>query len=496
MSKEQPARLVETHVSVLTFVGDHVYKLKKPVSLEFVDLRAREARERACRREVDLNRRLAPDVYEGVLTVVDEHGHPLDHLVSMKRLPDERRLTSVLCSGEPMDPVLRQIVSVVVALHQRSPRTPAVLASAGAERVLAKWQSDVAELDDLGVGALGTGGLPEIARLSERYVTGRRELFARRASEGRGVDGHGDLLADDIFCLDDGARILDCLEFDDSLRFGDALSDVAFLAMDLERLGAKDLASRLAELYRAQTGDDAPASLLSHYVAYRALVRAKVALLTRDRDRAVADDRAKTLLELCLHRLRESEVTLVLVGGFPGTGKSTLSGDLARQLDWSHLRTDVVRKDLSGAFASRQGLSEADAVRRQDLYSAEMTERTYAELLSRARSELVMGRSVLLDATWSRANMRARARRLAAETSSRIHEIRCSVPVEVAVDRVTARRVRGDDPSDAGPAVARALAGSAEAWPEAKAIDTSVSSASARKEALTALRWWSAAGDE
>ena len=107
----------------------------------------------------------------------------------------------------------------------------------------------------------------------------RDPLFAARAQAGRIVDGHGDLLADDIFCLDDGPRILDCLDFDDRLRWVDGLDDAAFLAMDLERLGAPELAEQFTGWYAEYSGDPAPTSLRHHYAAYRSLVRAKVDFL-------------------------------------------------------------------------------------------------------------------------------------------------------------------------------------------------------------------------
>src|SRR4029453_13669733 len=116
----------------------------------------------------------------------------------------------------------------------------------------------------------------EVDALAKRYLSGRCLLFDRRISEGRGRDGHGDLLADDIFMLDDGPRVLDCIEFDDRLRLGDALADVAFLAMDLERLGRTDLAERFLAAYREFADDTWPASLAHHHVAYRAQGRAKV----------------------------------------------------------------------------------------------------------------------------------------------------------------------------------------------------------------------------
>lgn len=151
-------------------------------------------------------------------------------------------------------------------------------------------------------------------------------MFAERIRAGRVVDGHGDLLADDIFCLDDGVRILDCLEFDDRLRWLDGLDDACFLAMDLERLGLPDLARRFTSWYAEYSGDPAPESLRHHYVAYRAFVRAKVACLRARAGDGQAAAEAWQLAGMTLGHLRAGAVSLVLVGGLPGTGKTTLAG--------------------------------------------------------------------------------------------------------------------------------------------------------------------------
>ncbi len=124
--------------------------------------------------------------------------------------------------------------------------------------------------------------LDEVATRATRYVQGRTPLFAARVAQGWMRDGHGDLLADDIFCLADGPRVLDCLDFSDELRYGDVLADVAFLAMDLERLGAPELAARFVRLYDEFSGERHPASLVDYYIAFRALIRAKVSALRVD----------------------------------------------------------------------------------------------------------------------------------------------------------------------------------------------------------------------
>ena len=121
--------------------------------------------------------------------------------------------------------------------------------------------------------------------------TGASRCCDERIRAGRVVDGHGDLLAEDVFCLDDGPRILDCLDFDDRLRWLDGLDDASFLAMDLERLGAPDLADRFTKWYMEYSADHGPAALRHHYVAYRAFVRAKVSCLHWDQGHHAAGNR-------------------------------------------------------------------------------------------------------------------------------------------------------------------------------------------------------------
>ena len=276
---ESFAAVAETHSAVVFFAGDRAYKLKKPVDLGFLDFTSQRARSVACRRETELNRRFAPDVYLGVAEIRDPDGRVCDHLVVMRRMPAGRRLSALVKARAPVDGALRQVAQVLAAWHAAAPRSPQIAAQGGQDALTARWQANIAKARATCGHLLQDAGLDEIERLAGRFTAGRAPLFAERIRAGRVVDGHGDLLADDIFCLDDGVRILDCLEFDDRLRWLDGLDDASFLAMDLERLGAPDLARRFTSWYAEYSGDPAPASLRHHYVAYRAFVRAKVACL-------------------------------------------------------------------------------------------------------------------------------------------------------------------------------------------------------------------------
>jgi aminoglycoside phosphotransferase family enzyme/predicted kinase len=460
------AGVAETHSAVVFFFGDHAYKVKKAVDLGFLDFRTRAQREEACHREVALNRRLAPDVYEGVADVLGPDGAPCDHLVVMRRMPDERRLSQLVVAGADVDDDLRRLAHLLAAFHGRATRSAEAdgLASLAATR--ARWEAGTDALIADGGRTFQPGAVASAHALACRYLDGRRTLFDARIADGRAVDGHGDLLADDIFLLPDGPRVLDCLDFDERLRMGDALADAAFLAMDLERLGRPDLADRFLAHYAELSGDVWPPSLAHHHLAYRAHVRAKVTAIRADQGDRAARSEAQALLGLCLHHLEAGRVRLVLVGGEPGTGKSTLAAGLAESLEATLLQSDVVRKELHGVPALQSLAAPTDT----GAYAPEVSARTYEELLRRAAIALSMGESVVLDASWADASRRAPARALAARCSADLIELRCAAPEAVADVRISARQ---GDASDATPAVAGHLRAVFAPWPEATEIDTS-----------------------
>jgi aminoglycoside phosphotransferase family enzyme/predicted kinase len=459
-----PAAVHETHISYVFLVGDRAAKLKKSVSFPFLDLSTREQREAACRREVELNRRLAPDVYLGVSDLLDVDGRVCDHLVMMRRMPAERRLSRLVTDGEIDHAGMAVVARTIAVFHGRARRSPEIAAAGRAGAIRERWESGFHEIAVLLTDEDQRQMESEIEDLVRRYLDGRDELFDARLRAGCVVDGHGDLLADDIFLLPDGPRVLDCLEFDDTMRYGDVLADVGFLAMDLERLGAPDLAQAFLASYRELTAEQHPSTLEDHYVAFRAHIRAKVALLRGDvHSRAEAGQ----LLASTLAHLRRARVVLALVGGGPATGKSTLATSLGFELGWTVLRSDEIRKDIAGMGHSTRAVASAGA----GIYDDAHTEATYAEMLRRAGALLRLGHSVILDATWSRADDRARAALVAAESVSEMIQLRCDVPISVAATRAT-RRLASDDPSDATEQIVRSAVERFQAWPEAVRVST------------------------
>lgn len=474
------AAVAETHSAVVFLVGDRAYKLKKPVDLGFLDFRDRATRAEVCAREVELNRRLAPDVYLGVADVVGPDGEMCDHLVVMRRMPDERRLSTLVTSGADVDDELWHLAHLVAAFHARADRTPEAAAAASRDALAARWAGNTAALMSYGRGVVELDEVLEIDALATRYLSGRGPLFEQRIGEGRALDGHGDLLADDIFLLDDGPRVLDCIEFDDRLRLGDSLADVAFLAMDIERLGRPDLAERFLAAYREHADDTWPASLAHHHVAYRAHVRAKVAAIRAGQGDDAAAPEARALLGLARRHLEAGAIRLVLIGGLPGTGKSTLAAGLAEALGATVLRSDEIRKEMAGLRPDQPALAEFG----EGLYRPAATAGAYGEMLRRSEVALALGEVVVLDASWSAERWRAEARDIAARTHAEIMELRCSAPPDLAARRIRRRAAVGGDPSDATPEIAAKLAVAEDPWSAAAMVDTSSGPAEALVKTL------------
>ena len=467
--------IAETHISTVAFIGDRAYKLLKPLRNDFLDYSTAAARMAAVEAELTLNRRLSPDVYLGTADVV-EQGEVVDRMLVMRRLPTDRKLSN-LVSRPDRDDRIRQVAREVARFHATLPPLAAddVVADgataagiAGPDGVARNWEDNLATMAPFVGPVLRPADVEEVSALFRRYLGGRRHLLDQRIARGLVRDGHGDLTAEDIFCLDDGPRILDCLAFDRRLRVGDVLLDIAFLAMDLERLAGPTASQKLMAWYGEYSGEHHPASLAHHYVAYRAHVRAKVACLGHEQGQPGAAELARTYHALCLRHLRLSALRLVLVGGGPGTGKTTLAGRLSEELRWPVLGSDELRKDLTGHAHTERLSTGLD----EGIYTPEITERTYRVLLEQAEVLLAGGESVVLDASWSRREHRAAAAALARRTGAHLVEVECSVAPETARQRIRARLVGSADASDATPDLVEPALGRREPWPEAVTVDT------------------------
>ncbi len=457
--------VAETHISWVFFTPDRAFKLLKPVTMPFLDHSDPRTRIAATDREFELNQAIAPDVYLG-LADVREGDELVDRMIVMRRLPADRKL-SALVDDDRFTTCLRAVGRAVAVLHARQePVIPAPMATAGAVR--SYWDENFAAIEPHVGTVVDRDEYRRVRSLVDAYLTGRESLFDARIRDGFVRAGHGDLIADDIFCLDDGPRIVDCLAFNDNWRIGDVLWDIAFLVMDIHRLAGESAATALLAWYEEFSSLHHPSSLAHHYIAYRAHVRTKIACLRHAQGDAASADMARELHRLTLHHLERARLRLILIGGGPGVGKSTLARDVADHLDCAVIATDEIRKDLTDTPHDEHRFAEPGG----GIYDVTTVDAVYAEQLREARLLLDAGRAVVLDASWARAAHRDAARAVARECRVELVEIDCELEPAIAKERV-ARRL-GDlwNPSDATPDIVDALNAAREPWPTSMKVST------------------------
>ena len=441
--------LIETHISWVILVDEYVYKIKKPLVLDFLDFGDLDSRRFFCEEEIRLNRPWAPEIYVDVVPVTLDDGTPrfggsgtpVEYAVRMRRFDQNLRIDRQLERGELTVADMRELGRAIAARH------------AGASLADASQRDRLVALtirfmwDNFAALEAHIGG-PELASLSD--WTGRElgrvdSLLRRRFDDGYVRDCHGDLHLANLVRLPSGITTFDCIEFNADLRMIDVVCDIAFLVMDLVARGRRDLAAHFLNRYLERSGDYGGLTLLDLYFVYRCLVRAKVAVIRSQAGESKSESdtdlaEARRYVDMATRQISKPSPRLVVMSGLSGSGKTHLSGELMAAMPAIRLRSDVERKRMFGLDETADSASGVG----EGIYAPQSTRDVYARLCETASSILESGHNVILDAAFLRSDQREAAFRVALDCGCAAVLLRIEAPPAVLRTRIRQRAASGD----------------------------------------------------
>lgn len=457
-------QLIETHISYVLLTGTYAYKFKKPVDLGFLDFSTLEKRRFFCHEELRLNTRFAPSLYDTVVTITgsvdDPHingtGPVIDYAVRMRQFAPADRLDKVCERGELTATHIDQLADDLAAFHSSAPVAGRNSIHGTAATISARVEQNfeqIAQHSDV-------PSSEHILKALKAWVTLKQtELqddLTIRHHEGWIRECHGDLHLANCALIDGKVVMFDALEFAEDLRWIDPLSEVAFLYMDLDQRGHKQLARRFLNRYLENADDYQSLNLLPYYLVYRAMVRAKVAAIEshQHRNDSPRRNQANAQLSDYLDRAMSYSYTpepspLIILQGLSGGGKSWLARKLVEALGAICIRSDVERKRLLGfdpVASTRSGVAGG-------AYSAEITDKVYQRLYALTYPVLDAGFPVLIDATCLRESQRAPFQRLARVAGFPFIILSVQAPDDILRSRILNRNLHERDASEATLAV-------------------------------------------
>lgn len=442
-----------TQMSAVFLTGSYAYKVKKPVNLGYLDYTTLEKRLYFCRQEVELNRRLSPDVYLEVVPVTEKNGgialgglgSVIEYAVKMKQLPRDRTMDVLLPQEKVNAGMVEQVARKLADFHSRAATDERISTFGKPKSIKVNTDENFSQTEQYIGLAIRQDQYDLIQKFTDMFMDKNLPLLEERVSGGRIRDCHGDLHAAHV-CFTNGISIFDCIEFNDRFRYCDVASEVAFLSMDLDRYLRADLSRAFVDAYVEAADDTGLMPLLNFYKCYRAYVRGKVECFKYGdphlTDKEHILNTARGYFALAARYTRERPV-LSIIFGTVGTGKTTIAEGLKRRLGYEVLSSDVIRKTLAGVPLNERHFDEFQS----GLYSQESTIRTYDELFKQARALLAEGRSLILDASFMRRKDRERARDLARSAGADFRAVECRLDEKATRERLE-RRIREGSVSD------------------------------------------------
>ncbi|UKO96655.1 bifunctional aminoglycoside phosphotransferase/ATP-binding protein [Nostoc sp. UHCC 0870] len=442
---QEPIQLIQTHVSYVLLTGDYAYKLKKPVNFGFLDFSTLEKRQHFCQEELRLNKRGAAELYLEVLPITlegEQHilggtGDPVEYTVKMRQFPQETLLSSLFADDKLKETDLEELGRVVAQYHVKTETNDYIRSFGEVSQIRAAFDENYEQTAKYIGGPQTQAQFDETKAYTERFFAERQELFQRRIQNDYIRECHGDLHLRNICLWQDKILLFDCIEFNEPFRFVDVMFDIAYAVMDLEAQQRPDLSNAYLNTYVEQTGDWEGLEVLPIYLNRQSYVRAKVTSFLLDDPSVpatVKEEASKTAAQyykLAWEYTKPKQGKLILMSGLSGSGKSTTAKYLARQTGAIHLRSDAVRKHLGGIPLYERG--------GDDLYTPEMTQKTYARLLNLGIILANQGYTVILDAKYDKQELRQEAIAQAQKHQLPLQIIYCTAPLEVVRERLVNR---------------------------------------------------------
>lgn len=455
-TQDSSARLIETHISSVILAGEHAYKLKKPVNFGFLDFSERAQRRHFCHEEIRLNQALSDGLYLRVADIFgsadapsfDAKGEIIESAIVMRRFADGARLDEVLAHEGLALEQMDELATRLAEFHAQAPRAEPGSTLGEPATVYFPMAQNFEQIRPLLLSedAASHTQLERLRLWTETRYASLQTLLAARKREGFVRELHGDMHLGNMARVDGKIIIFDAIEFNDSFRWIDVMSELAFLLMDLQDRGLPAHANRLLNRYLEHTGDYAGLELLRFYQTYRAMVRAKVALLgvafggTHEQIAAARAHYAR-YANLAEQFSQDAHTQLIITHGFSGSGKSRAALILAESLGLIRIRADIERQRL---YPER-----GEAGLNSGRYSPEATAQTYQRLYELAEGLLQSGWGVILDATYLKIATRAPLLEMAKSLGIPFHIIDMHCPNALLRQRLLSRAKAGGDPSEA-----------------------------------------------
>ncbi len=442
--------IIETHISWIILTGLYAYKIKKPVDLGFVDFTTLEQRKFYCEEELRLNRRLAEDLYIKVIGIYGSYTHPklepggnaIEYAVQMREFPQKWLMSyyarKKLLRIEHID----SMAKVIAEFHNSVEHVP-VNSSFGSWDTIVKWNHEnFHHLEQVIPQAQLPDYYPDIKSWCEQQEEFLKPVIQLRQQNGWVRECHGDLHLGNMVLLENQCTPFDCIEFNDELRWIDTMSEIAFVAMDLQAKDHEVFTWHFLNRYLMVTGDYSGLSMLAYYVVYRALVRAKVEALSVDKQEF---SKSRHYLDITQSWIKPKSPVLICMHGLSGSGKSTVAENLSSKLGAIHIRSDIERKRLFDLEATADSGSSTG----QGIYTDDISWRTYDRLAELAENLLSICFNVIVDA----ANLKCEQRELFRATASKLNVpyflISCEASEQELQQRIAQRLKRGIDASEA-----------------------------------------------